>query len=105
MLQRRGNGKRHKLVGHPNCLGQRRGSDRPANLPPRQREGLSKGVERDRPIVHVGQLGDGDVPGAIVEEAVVDFVGEDEGVVLDGEIGDDLELTARTSGQHFKEEY
>jgi hypothetical protein len=43
----------------------------------------------------VGQLGDGDVFGAVVEEAVVDFVGKDEGVVLDGEIGDDSELTAR----------
>lgn len=32
--------------------------------------------------------------GAVVEQAVVDLVGEDEGVVAGGEVGNELELAA-----------
>ena len=40
---------------------------------------------------HAGQGGEGDVLGAVVEEVLVDLVGEDEEVVLDGERGDGFE--------------
>ncbi len=41
-----------------------------------------------------GSVAGRDVLGAVVQEVLVDFVGDDEEIVLDGEIGDDFKLGA-----------
>ena len=59
----------------------------------RHREGLRETVEEDRALAHARQRGDRDVI-AFEGELGVDLVGSDQQVLLDGELGDGLELGA-----------
>ena len=63
----------------------------PADLPSREREALAVGDDGDGAIGHAGQRRHGDVT-ALVHEVLVDLVGDDEQVVVDGDVGDGSEL-------------
>ena len=59
----------------------------PADLPARERERLAARADRDRAVAHAGQRRDRNVL-AVVDEVLVDLVGDDEQVVLLRELGD-----------------
>ena len=57
------------------------------------RKSLRETVEEDRAFAHAGQRSDGDVV-AFERQLGVDLVGSDQEILLDGELGDGLELGA-----------
>ncbi len=66
----------------------------PADLPAGEGERLAVAGDRDRPLGHAGQGGQGDVGAPVVDEVLVDLVGDGEEIPLDADPGDGLELLA-----------
>src|SRR5256885_15095284 len=66
-----------------------------ADAPARDRVRLRDARDGDGPLRHAGQGGDGDVLLAVVDDVLVDLVGDGEQVVGEAEIGDLLQLRSR----------
>ena len=66
----------------------------PPDLPPRARERLAAGGDRDDTVAHAGQRGEWDVR-TVEHDVLVHLVGDRDEVVLEAERGDDLELVTR----------
>ena len=85
-----------ELLGEPYGLDEVRRTRDPADLPPGEGERLACGADRQRPLAHPGQRGQGDVGPVVVERHVlVDLVGDHDEVVLDRHLGDRGQLLAR----------
>src|SRR5713101_1763358 len=69
--------------------------DRVADPPARDRVRLRDAGDGDGALGHAGQRGDRRVAEAVVDDVLVDLVGDRQEVVLEAEIGDGLELVAR----------
>src|SRR5439155_11337671 len=68
--------------------------DQPTDPPPGDRERLAGAADGDRSLGNPGEGGDADVLAAIYE-VLIDLVGDRNRVMLDAEIGDELELGSR----------
>ena len=68
--------------------------DRPADAPPGHAVRLRQPVDRHRPLRHAVEGGDGHVPEAVVDDVLVDLVGDGDGIPPAAERGDRLELGA-----------
>ncbi len=65
----------------------------PADLPTGEREGLAPGADRDRAVAHARQCRERDVF-AVVDEMLVDLVGDDDEIVFLRDLGDERQLLA-----------
>ena len=61
-----------------------------AETPAGDGESLGEAGDGDSAVGHAGQCGDGDVLSALVEEVLVHLVGENDEVVLNGEVREQL---------------
>ena len=68
-----------------------------AHAPSGHREGLAEAVQRDRALRHAGQGRDAERL-ALVLQAAVDLVGEDDEIVLHRELGEPLDVLVRQDG-------
>ena len=68
--------------------------DEVADAPAGDGEGLGEAGDEDGALAHAGKLGWADVLCVAVDEVLVDLVGKDEEVVLDGDCGEGFELGA-----------
>lgn len=69
-------------------------TDQVAHTPARGVEGLSSGAHRERTLIEFGFHG-GDSGERNVEKTVVNLIGEDDKVVLDGEVTNAFQFVAR----------
>ena len=68
--------------------------DEIADAPAGDGEGFGEAGDGEGALSHAGKSGEADVPGAVVKEVFVDFVGDDQQVMLGDEGGELLELGA-----------
>ncbi len=94
-LQRVGRADGDEVVGPPDAGAEIGGSDRVPDPPARHRVRLRDPRDRHGALRHSRQRRDRRVAEAVVDDVLVDLVGDREQVVLDAERGDRLELGAR----------
>ncbi len=93
-LQRRGRADISQVVEvrhrrHPSRVG-----SGVADAPAGNRKGLAEARNHDGALAHAGQRGRANVPRAVVDEVLVNFVGEQEEIVLDGRVARPLRARA-----------
>ena len=93
LLERRRRADRQEVVGPPHADREIRSGDHPAHPPARHGVRLRHRVDRDRPVGHARDRRERDVR-AVVDDVLVDLVGEREQVVLQADRGDQLQLVA-----------
>src|SRR5262249_36591898 len=95
LLQQVGRPYRNEVVRAADADGQLRVGDGVADAPTRDRVGLRDPGDGDGALGHARQRGDGNVLSAVVDDVLVDLVGDGEQVVAEGQIGDLLQLRRR----------
>ena len=94
VLQGSGRRERHELVRGLRGCDERRRPSRPSYLPPRERIGLPCARQGQRALSHPGQRCHRHVLRPVVGQVLVDFVGDDVGIVALAQRGDRGELVA-----------
>ena len=94
LLQRRRRADGDEVVHLTNAAAERRRRDDPSDAPTGDRERLARAGDRHRSLGHARQRRDRDVR-ALIPDVLVDLVGHRDGVVLDAERRDELELFPR----------
>src|SRR5271157_1036057 len=98
LLQRSGRANSQKIVDLADGLRGFRRGDGPADTPTGDAVSLGHAVDDDGVVAHAVQPRHGDVLGAIVDDVLVDFVGNAVGVPAHAEIADEFEFGA---GENF----
>ena len=98
LLQRRGSANRQKVVHLADGIGEIPRRQHPAHAPPCHGISFAHTVDQDGALPHAWKRQDGNMHGAIVEDVLVDFVGDAVGVPANAEIADEFEFAAR---EHF----
>src|SRR5262245_47089856 len=86
---------RDEVVSAPDADRQLRRRHRVANAPAGDRVRLGDAGDRDRALGHARQRGDGRVAEPVVDDVLVDLVGDRQEIVLQAEIGNGLQLALR----------
>ncbi len=94
-LQRRAAGEGEELLRRARRRDQPRRPAAPADLPAGEREGLAGAGDRQRPLGHPRQRRERDVGRVVVDEVLVDLVGDRDQVVLAADPRDALQLRPR----------
>ena len=76
----------------------RRRSDGPSHAPSGDTVGFRKAIDGDRAIGHAVEARDRDVLGVVVDDVLVNFVGDGDDIELDAEIANQFEFR---QGEHF----
>ena len=76
----------------PDGIRQQRGRQHPAHPPPRHRIRLAHAADQDGAFPHAVEGRDGDVHGAIVQNVLVDFVGNRQRVEFAAQAGDEFQF-------------
>ena len=95
LLQRSRRPHRQEIVHLLDALGYLGRGDRVAQAPSGDGIGLGKRAAADGPLEHPRQAGDVGVPIRLVDDVLVHLVGDHVGVILPGELRDELQLLAR----------
>jgi len=103
LLERGGSAHRDEVVGAADPDGDLGRADGVADPPPRHRVRLRHARDGDGTLPHAGEGGDGNVPETVVDDVLVDLVGDRERVVSLTQLGDGLELREREhlAGAHL----
>ena len=88
LLQGGGGAHRQEIVDLLGPLHDLLGSDQVAQPPAGDGVGLGQGIAGDGVLVHPGQRGHADVVVGGIDHVLVDLVGDDKGVVLQGQLAD-----------------
>src|SRR5882762_6920583 len=94
LLQRGGGADGEEVVDLADGLGGFGRSERPAYAPAGDAVGVGHAVDDDGAVAHAVDAGHRDVLRRVVENVLVDFIGDAEGVPADAEIADEFEFLA-----------
>ena len=94
LLQRRRGTDRQEVVHLPDGPGEVPRCNGVADAPSGHAEGLGEGADGHGPLSHARKQGDGLVDVPVVQDVLVDLVGEDVEVVADRQLGDPVQLVA-----------